>query len=128
MPDDIREDVADVFVTGLDDLVRGAEVAGHALLVIALVKGGVGEGDGKRIELLANETLGQRGNNGGVEPAAEIGADGDVRKETEARRVRKEVAEFVEIVGVGGSPLSPVPGARGRITGTGVVERRSGGG
>jgi hypothetical protein len=73
------------------------------LLVVALVKRGVGEGDGKRVELFAGEALGQRGNQRRVQAAAEIGADRNVRNQAETRGVSEELAKLVQAGGVGGS-------------------------
>jgi len=70
--------------------------------MISFVKGGVREGDGKSVELFANEAFGQGGDERGVEAATEVGADGDVREEAQASGVGEETPEFVEIGGVGG--------------------------
>jgi hypothetical protein len=45
MPDHVGKDISDVLMTCFDNLVGGAEMSGHALLMFALVKGGVTECD-----------------------------------------------------------------------------------
>ena len=87
MPDHIGKDVADILMARLHHLMIGAQMPGHAALMLALIEGGVGEGYGKGVNAPGSEAANQRCDDRGIQPAAKISADRNVGEEAKAGRV-----------------------------------------
>src|SRR4051812_41136822 len=97
VPDNVRENASDIRMADLSDVMIRTEKTGHRALPCFFVENRIFESDRKSVEMIRAELLHDGGNNGGIKPPAQIGANGNARREAFARCIRKQRCELLFI-------------------------------
>ena len=83
MPDDLRENTADICMRGLHCLMAGAEEPGHLALPGAFVELVVSKSNRECVKTVVGVIAYDGANNGRIQSSAQVGPDWDVSSQTD---------------------------------------------